>query len=46
MHDNTLSEEIFPTVKTKPSLVQLKAVSPYPITCNLGEETDTHNRDM
>lgn len=45
---NSSSEEIFPNIQstTFPSLpaflVQLKAISSYPITCCLGEETDPH----
>ncbi|KAK4832175.1 LOW QUALITY PROTEIN: hypothetical protein QYF61_020955 [Mycteria americana] len=42
MLDNPLGEEFFPNIQAKPPLVQLEAISSYPITCYLGEETDPH----
>ncbi|KAK4819478.1 hypothetical protein QYF61_004774 [Mycteria americana] len=42
MLDNPFSEEKFPNIPSKPSLVQLEAISSRPITCYLGEETDPH----
>ncbi|KAJ7423221.1 hypothetical protein BTVI_10719 [Pitangus sulphuratus] len=42
MLDNPFSEEIFPNIQSKPPLVQLEAISSHPVTCYLGEETDTH----
>jgi len=42
MLDNPFSEEIFPNIHTKPPLAQLEAIFSHPITCYLGEETDTH----
>ncbi|KAK4820738.1 hypothetical protein QYF61_004419 [Mycteria americana] len=36
------SEVKFPNIQSKPPLAQLEAVSSRPITCYLGEETDTH----
>ena len=42
MLDNPFSEEIFPNIQSKPPLVQSEAVSSCPITCYLGEETNTH----
>lgn len=36
------SEEIFPYVQPELTLVQLGAISPYPITSCLGEEADPH----
>ena len=40
--DNPFSEEIFPNIQSKPPLVQLEAIFSRPVTCYLGEETDTH----
>ncbi|KAK4826673.1 LOW QUALITY PROTEIN: hypothetical protein QYF61_010682 [Mycteria americana] len=34
--------EIFPNIQSKPLLAQLEAISSFPITCYLGEETDPH----
>ncbi|KAK4829704.1 hypothetical protein QYF61_006079 [Mycteria americana] len=42
MLDNPFSEVKFPNIQSKPPLAQLEAVSSHPITCYLGEETDTH----
>ncbi|KAK4813411.1 hypothetical protein QYF61_004748, partial [Mycteria americana] len=42
MLDNPLGEEKFPNIQSKPPLAQLEAISSYPITCYLGEETDPH----
>ncbi|KAK4817963.1 hypothetical protein QYF61_003483 [Mycteria americana] len=42
MLDNPFSEEKFPNIQSKPPLVQLEAISSCPITCYLGEETDSH----
>ncbi|KAK4824605.1 hypothetical protein QYF61_016874 [Mycteria americana] len=42
MLDNTFSKEIFPNIQSKPPLAQLEAISSCPITCYLGEETNTH----
>ncbi|KAK4814106.1 LOW QUALITY PROTEIN: hypothetical protein QYF61_008201, partial [Mycteria americana] len=42
MLDHPFSKEIFPNIQSKPPLVQLEAISSRPITCYLGEETDTH----
>jgi len=36
------SKEIFPNTQSKPLLAQLEPISPCPIACYLGEETDTH----
>ncbi|KAK4825874.1 hypothetical protein QYF61_003148 [Mycteria americana] len=42
MLDNPFSEEKFPNIQSKPPLAQLEAISSCPITCYLGEETNTH----
>ena len=42
MPDNPFSEEIFPDIRSKPSLAHLEAVFSYPVTSFLGEEIDTH----
>ncbi|KAK4815591.1 hypothetical protein QYF61_004806 [Mycteria americana] len=42
MLDNPFSEIKFPNIQSKPPLAQLEAISPHPITCYLGEETDPH----
>ncbi|KAK4830416.1 hypothetical protein QYF61_010947 [Mycteria americana] len=42
MLDNPLGEEKFPNIQSKSPLAQLEAISSCPITCYLGEETDTH----
>ncbi|KAK4827926.1 hypothetical protein QYF61_022374 [Mycteria americana] len=42
MLDNPFAEEIFPNIQSKPLLAQLEAISSFPITCYLGEETDPH----
>ncbi|KAK4815341.1 hypothetical protein QYF61_000173 [Mycteria americana] len=42
MLDNPFSEVKFPNIQSKPPLVQLETISSCPITCYLGEETDTH----
>ncbi|KAK4831375.1 hypothetical protein QYF61_017506 [Mycteria americana] len=42
MLDNSLGEEKFPNIQSKPPLAQLEAISSCPITCYLGEETDPH----
>ena len=41
MLDNPFSEDIFPDIQSKLPLAQFKAVSSHPITCYLGEDTDT-----
>ncbi|KAK4816402.1 hypothetical protein QYF61_016719 [Mycteria americana] len=40
-HCLTTLSVIFPNIQTKPLLMQLEDISSRPITCNLGEETDT-----
>ncbi|KAK4817461.1 LOW QUALITY PROTEIN: hypothetical protein QYF61_015616 [Mycteria americana] len=35
-------KEMFPNIQSKPPLAQLEAISSRPITCYLGEETNTH----
>ncbi|KAK4831675.1 hypothetical protein QYF61_018672 [Mycteria americana] len=42
MLDNAFGEEIFPNIQSKPLLMQLEAISSRPITCYLGEETNTY----
>ena len=42
MLDNSFGEKIFPNNPSKPPLVQLEVVSSRPITCYLGEVTNTH----
>ncbi|KAK4809957.1 hypothetical protein QYF61_002914 [Mycteria americana] len=42
MLDNSFSKKIFPTIQSKPPLVQLEAISSCPMACYLGEVTDTH----
>ncbi|KAK4809951.1 hypothetical protein QYF61_002908 [Mycteria americana] len=42
MLDNPFSEVKFPNIQSKPPLAQLEAISSCPITCYLGEETNTH----
>ncbi|KAK4818165.1 hypothetical protein QYF61_007607, partial [Mycteria americana] len=42
MLDNPFSEDIFPNIQSKPPLMQLEAISSCPMTCYLGEETNTH----
>ncbi|KAK4817645.1 hypothetical protein QYF61_023235 [Mycteria americana] len=42
MLHNPFREEKFPHIQSKPPLVQLEAISSCPITCYLGEETNTH----
>jgi len=42
MPDHSFSEEIFPNIQSKPPLEQDEAISPCPVACYLGEETDTH----
>ncbi|GAB0186314.1 hypothetical protein GRJ2_001096700 [Grus japonensis] len=42
MTDNPFGEEIVPNIQSKPPLMQLKTISSHPITCYLGEETNTH----
>jgi len=39
--DNYFSKEIFPNIQSKPPLMQFEVISPCPIACYLGEETDT-----
>jgi len=39
--DKPFSEEIFPNIQSKPPPEQLEAISSYPITCYLEEETNT-----
>jgi len=41
MPDHSLSTEIFPSIQSKPPLMQLEAISSCPIASYLGEETDT-----
>ncbi|KAK4814467.1 hypothetical protein QYF61_018985 [Mycteria americana] len=41
MLDNPFSEEIFPNIRSKPPLAQLEAIPSRPITCYVGEETNT-----
>ncbi|KAK4826053.1 hypothetical protein QYF61_004168 [Mycteria americana] len=40
--DNPFGEKIFPNIQSKPPLVQLKAISSFPMACYLQEETNTH----
>ena len=40
--DASSSEEIFPNIQPKSPLTHLEAISFCPITCYLGEETNTH----
>ncbi|KAJ7412155.1 hypothetical protein WISP_98814 [Willisornis vidua] len=42
MTDNPFHEEAVPNIQSKPSLVQLEAVSSCLITCYFREETDPH----
>jgi len=42
MSDNSFSKEIFPNIHSKPPLTQLEAIASRPVTCFLGEETNTH----
>jgi len=42
MLDNPFSEKNFPNIQSKPPLSQLEAVSSHPVTCYLGEETNTY----
>ena len=42
MFDNPFGEDIFSNAQSKPSPVQLEAISSCPVTCYLGEETNTH----
>ncbi|KAK4830748.1 hypothetical protein QYF61_013198 [Mycteria americana] len=42
MLDNHFREEFFPNIQSKPLLEQLEAIASHPITCYLGEETNTH----
>jgi len=37
MLDNPFSEEIFPNIQSKPSLVQLEAIFSCPVTCYLDD---------
>lgn len=41
MLDNPFLEEFFPSMQSKPTLAQFEAIPPYPVTCCLGEETDS-----
>ncbi|KAK4817647.1 LOW QUALITY PROTEIN: hypothetical protein QYF61_023237 [Mycteria americana] len=43
MLHNPFREEIVPHIQSKPLLAQLEAMSSCPITCYLGEETNTHH---
>ena len=38
--NNPLSKEVFPYIQPKLTLVQLKAISPRPVTCHQQEETN------
>ena len=42
MLDNPFGEESFCNIQSKHPLAQLEAISFHPITCYLGEETNTH----
>ncbi|KAK4815893.1 LOW QUALITY PROTEIN: hypothetical protein QYF61_009944 [Mycteria americana] len=42
MLDKPFGEVKFPNIQSKPLLTQLEAISSCPITCYLGEETNTH----
>ncbi|PKU48777.1 rna-directed dna polymerase from mobile element jockey-like [Limosa lapponica baueri] len=42
MLDSPFGEEIFPNIESEPPLAQLEAMSSCPITCYLGEDTDSH----
>ena len=39
---NSFSEENSPNIQSKPHLIQLEAFASYPVSCCLGEETNTH----
>jgi len=41
MPDHSFSKEIFPNIQSKPLLMQLEAIAPCPVTCYLGEETNS-----
>jgi len=41
MLDNPFCEDLFPNIQSKPSLMLLEAIFSHPITCYLGEETNT-----
>ena len=41
MPDHSLSKEIFPSIQSKPPLMQLEAIASRPIASYLGEETNT-----
>ena len=43
MPDHSFSKEIFPNIQSKPPPMWLEIVSSYPLTCLLGEETNTHH---
>ena len=40
--DSPFTEEIFPNIQSKPPMAQPEAISSCPISCYLGEETNTH----
>lgn len=40
--DNPSGKEFFPNIAFKIPLVQLEAISPCPVICYLGEETNLH----
>lgn len=42
MLDSTLSEESLPNIQSELPLVQHETISSHPISCYLGEETDSH----
>ena len=40
--DKPFGEDVSPHIQSRPPLAQVEAVSSRPVTCSLGEETDTH----
>lgn len=42
MPDNLFREEILPSIQSKPPLVELEGISSFPVTCYVGEETDSY----
>lgn len=42
MPDHPFCEEYFPNIQMKPPLMQLEAISPYPVSYSLGAEPNAH----
>jgi len=40
--DHSFSKEIIPNIQSRPPPMQLEAIASHPISCYLGEETNTH----